>query len=108
MNDSLKILIADDHSLVREGLKLALRELPENTAILEAADADEVRAMVAENPDLSLVILDLHMPGAGEMELLSTLCNQHPDMPLKARASCNAPLTVAPQASSPRVPPTRS
>jgi DNA-binding NarL/FixJ family response regulator len=91
MNDSLKILIADDHSLVREGLKLALRELPENTAILEAADADEVRAMVAENPDLSLVILDLHMPGAGEMELLSTLCNQHPDMPFIVLSAAESP-----------------
>jgi len=40
MDDSLKILIADDHSLVREGLKLALHELPDSSAILEAATAE--------------------------------------------------------------------
>lgn len=91
MDDSLKILIADDHSLVREGLKLALRELTDSEAILEAATADEVQAALAANPDTGLVILDLHMPGAHELELLSKLCDTYPDMPVVVLSASESP-----------------
>jgi DNA-binding NarL/FixJ family response regulator len=91
MDDSLKILIADDHSLVREGLKLALRGLAGNATLVEAADAAEVHAALAENPDTSLVILDLQMPGAHEMELLSTLCDRYPDIPVVVLSATESP-----------------
>jgi DNA-binding NarL/FixJ family response regulator len=91
MDASLKILIADDHSLVREGLKLALRELPDNAVVLEASSADEVQTVLAANPDTRLVILDLHMPGVNDMELLSALCNTHPDMPVVVLSAAESP-----------------
>lgn len=91
MDDSLKILIADDHSLVREGLKLALHELTDSSAMLEAATAEEVQAVLAANPDTGLVILDLHMPGAHELELLTTLCDTYPDLPVVVLSASESP-----------------
>jgi DNA-binding NarL/FixJ family response regulator len=82
LEDNLKILIADDHSLVRDGLRIALSELPVPAEIVEAADANEVHRAMADNPDINLVILDLHMPGANKLELLKLLCNAHPDIPV--------------------------
>ena len=82
MNNILNILIADDHDLVREGLKIALGELPAGVTTLEAADAKEVMQACTAHPDIDLVILDLHMPGSNDLELLSSLCDVYPDLPV--------------------------
>jgi len=91
LSEKLKILIADDHSLVRRGLKLELLGLYTDADILEATDAGTVHEMLSGNPDIDLVILDLHMPGANELELLSTLCNQYPDIPFMVLSAVESP-----------------
>lgn len=82
MNDSLKILVADDHSLVRDGLRFALTELPTQVEVAEASNAAEVRQAIIDQPAINLVILDLHMPGANDLELLKSICNSYPDIPV--------------------------
>lgn len=78
----LSILVADDHGLVRDGLRIVLADLPGLHAIHEAGCADEVLAQLAACPDISLVILDLQMPGVRDLDLLTGLCNDHPDLPV--------------------------
>lgn len=87
----MKILIADDHSLVRQGLKLELLELSAEATILEAADAGTVYEVLSGHPDIDLVILDLHMPGANELDLLSSLCNKYPDIPVVVLSAAESP-----------------
>lgn len=82
MKDSLKILIADDHSLVREGLKIALTGLPARSLPIEAASAAEVHEAMSANPDIDLIVLDLQMPDVSGLELLTELCNSRPDIPV--------------------------
>lgn len=82
LRDRLNILIADDHSLIRDGLKIALSVLPDLQIIHEAGNADEVRAQLAANPDINLIILDLQMPGVNDLDLLTWLCNTFPDLPV--------------------------
>ena len=82
LKDCLKILIADDHSLVREGLKLALSGLPARTVPLEAASAAQVRTLMSAHPDIDLIVLDLQMPDVSGLELLTELCNTRPDIPV--------------------------
>ena len=82
MNDSLTILIADDHSLVRDGLRFALTELPVQAEVIEASNAADVRQAIIDHPAINLVILDLHMPGANDLELLKSICNTYPDIPV--------------------------
>ncbi len=82
MKERLNVLIADDHGLVRDGLKLALSGLPDLDQTHEAASADEVRVQLAAHPDINLIILDLQMPGVNDLDLLTSLCNTYPDIPV--------------------------
>jgi DNA-binding NarL/FixJ family response regulator len=91
MKNNLNILIADDHDLVREGLKLTLDKLPEPASFMEAGSADEVRQALADCPTIDLIILDLHMPGANGLDLLTTICNDQPDIPVVVLSAVEEP-----------------
>lgn len=78
----MKILIADDHELIRQGLRQTLQSGTLDAEVLEARSAEETLAIVASQRDLGLVLLDLFMPGTGEFELLERLCNDFPELPL--------------------------
>jgi DNA-binding NarL/FixJ family response regulator len=68
----LKILVADDHHLVREGLKLSLREIAEDVLVLEAEDLEQAIGTCLAHPDIDIVLLDLTMPGASGVSALDT------------------------------------
>ena len=78
----LEILVADDHKLLREGLKPFLRELGDDVAILEAANFSETQGAAATAQDLRLILLDLSMPGMNGMRGVEALHGEHPDVPL--------------------------
>jgi len=59
----LKVLVADDHYLVREGLKLALRQIDSGVELLEAETVSQAVEVYQAHPDIDLVLLDLTMPG---------------------------------------------
>jgi two-component system nitrate/nitrite response regulator NarL len=62
--ERLRLLLADDHTLFRQGLRRLLADNPRITVVGEAATADEaVRQASALRPDI--VLMDLHMPGGG-------------------------------------------
>lgn len=76
-----KILIADDHVVVRRGLKQILSdEFPDLTAV-EAMDATSTLALLAEST-WDLVLLDLNMPGMDGLELLSEIKRTQPSTPV--------------------------
>lgn len=70
VNPSLKILIADDHHLVREGLKLALREIDPVVDVIEADSLAKAIDAFRLHPDVDLVLLDLTMPGNTGLSVL--------------------------------------
>lgn len=80
--EALKILVADDHPLVREALKNVLKELDEQVVILEAPDCPTAIMKVDENQDLDLILLDLDLPGIGGFALLTQLRTNHPAVPI--------------------------
>ena len=72
----IKVLIADDHAVVRRGLRQILSEVPEILVGGEACNAQEVRErMRAERWDV--IVLDINMPGASGIELLAELRREH-------------------------------
>lgn len=71
------ILIADDHELVRTGLRRLLEEL-DCEIVAEAASGEEaVEATRVHKPDIALI--DIHMPGIGGLEATQKLQRVHPD-----------------------------
>lgn len=59
----MKILIADDHTLFREGLRQVVQQLADEISILEAHDWQTLLTSGAQNTDLALALIDLNMPG---------------------------------------------
>jgi DNA-binding NarL/FixJ family response regulator len=63
LNETTRILIADDHPLVLGALRQALTGAIDGAEIFEAADLDSLSAALEATPDMDLVLLDLSMPG---------------------------------------------
>ncbi len=67
--DAIKILIADDHAVLRSGLRLLLQSQDDMVVVGEASGGAQVLALLEElKPDL--ILLDLSMPGLGGLEML--------------------------------------
>jgi CheY-like chemotaxis protein len=76
-----RVLIADDHPIVRGGLKELLVRQLENVVFGEAANADETLAQVHRQP-WDLVILDINMPGRSGYDILSDIRQAQPKLPI--------------------------
>src|SRR5580704_5615589 len=74
---SNRVLIADDHSIVRSGLKLLIKEIQPSFITDEAVDGDEVISL-ARNNDYDLIILDVNMPDTDAISLVSNLVANNP------------------------------
>jgi DNA-binding NarL/FixJ family response regulator len=78
----LKILVIDDHVLIRESLHGVLRELQPNANVLDATNAQEAARLAGEHPDLALIMLDLGLPDRDGFELLAQIRESHPTIPV--------------------------
>jgi len=67
-----KILIADDHSIVRAGVKVVMKDILPFAEVEEACNGDEVVSLVKAN-DFDLIILDINMPDTDSFTLVSNL-----------------------------------
>lgn len=77
----MRILIADDHELVRRGLKETLNEAFSRVIFGEANTAQETLASVARQ-DWDVVILDISMPGKSGLDILDDLHRMRPRLPI--------------------------
>ena len=75
----IRILIADDHSIVRQGLKQIVSECPGMVVAGEAASGQEVLELVRKR-DFDVAIVDIAMPGRGGLEILKDLKAEKPLM----------------------------
>lgn len=77
----IRLLVADDHAIVRRGLREILSEAHDLSVAGEAATRDEVLAKVGER-GLDAVILDLSLPGGNGLDLLAEVKHRRPDLPV--------------------------
>ncbi len=77
----IKILIADDHAVVRKGVRHILSELPDDVTANEAGDSYEVIDNIRKN-DYDLVLLDIAMPGKDGLEVLKQIKTKKPKLPV--------------------------
>lgn len=73
----IRLLLADDHAVVRAGLRSLLEVKGELKVVAEAATGDEVLRLLPTLP-VDVVVLDVSMPGPGVFELLRRLKEEHP------------------------------
>ena len=75
----MKILLIDDHALIRQATHGVLKKLRRDAVVLEANNSAEAMARLAENPDTGLILLDLSLPDRDGFDVLSELRQRYPD-----------------------------
>jgi DNA-binding NarL/FixJ family response regulator len=73
----MKILVVDDHALIREALRGVLKELKNDATVLEATDCGQALRLIEAHPDLHLILLDLNLPDRDGFTLLTDLRRQY-------------------------------
>ena len=77
----IKVLLADDHSIVRAGLRRLVEESGDMTVVAEAADGREAIRLVRQlHPDVA--VIDLSMPEIDGLEVINRLRPEFPDLPI--------------------------
>ena len=74
----MKVLLVDDHALIRDALRGVLADLVHDARILEASDCRHALSLVQEHADLELVLLDLNLPDRNGFEVLADLRGRYP------------------------------
>jgi DNA-binding NarL/FixJ family response regulator len=90
----LTFIVADDHPLFRGAIKETLRSIDEKVIILEAGDFEAAKKLVAETPDIDLVLLDLTMPGTSGLSGLVTLRAMQAAVPVVIVSASDDPATI--------------
>ena len=77
--DRIRVLIADDHTLVRAGIRSLLEKLPGILAVAEASDGREVLGLVAQHHP-QVVLMDIAMPNLNGLDATKQLTELHPSV----------------------------
>jgi len=77
----IRILVADDHAIVREGVKQILADVSDMVVQDEAENGQETLEKVARN-DYEVVLLDISMPGRSGLEILEDIKSERPKLPV--------------------------
>jgi DNA-binding NarL/FixJ family response regulator len=74
----MKILVIDDHALIRDALQGVMKKLKRGTVVLEASDSRQAMETLARETDLSLVLLDLNLPDRDGFLVLADIREHYP------------------------------
>jgi DNA-binding NarL/FixJ family response regulator len=78
----LKVLVVDDHPLIRQALRVVLTQLDSNLQVLEAGNCQDALALAEAHGDLDIVLLDIHLPGVSGLDALQSFRQRAPAVPV--------------------------
>jgi DNA-binding NarL/FixJ family response regulator len=84
-----KVLVIDDHALIRDALRGVLKELDGRTTVLEASDGRQALRLIGEHPDLDVILLDLNLPDRNGLSMLAELRKDHPEVSIVVLSAFN-------------------
>ena len=90
----MRILLVDDHGLVREGVALLLRSLDPKIGVHQTADIHDAIAAMRKHGPFDIVLLDLEMPGMRELDSLHLFRGQFPEQAVVVLSANEDPNTV--------------
>jgi len=91
----MKVLVVDDHALIRDALRGVLKELKDDATVFEAADSRQALRTAGEHPDLGLILLDLNLPDGSGFDVLAELRERHPAISVVVLSALNDRDSVA-------------
>lgn len=91
---ALRVLLADDHEMVRVAMRYALGGIADSIDWLEASDAAQAESILAREPTLDLALLDIHMPGSTGVEWIRAMRRAYPTLPLLVMSAVEDAQTV--------------
>ena len=77
----IRILLADDHAIIRDGIKQILADTGDLVVVGEAANGNQIMKLLAEQ-DFDLLVLDISMPGRSGLEMIKVIKNDKPRLPI--------------------------
>lgn len=78
----MKIILADDHTLFRDGFVLLLKQLEADAEVITAGSLEEALEQVRAHPDADLFLLDLQMPGMQGLMSVQAVMHDFPSLPV--------------------------
>jgi two-component system, NarL family, nitrate/nitrite response regulator NarL len=90
----VKLLVIDDHSVVREGLAAMLRTFGPDTVVIGAEDGPKAFEIIARESGIDVVILDLTLSGMDGMKVLETMGTRWPGLPVMVLSASEDPSNV--------------
>ncbi|WP_419690003.1 response regulator [Burkholderia theae] len=90
----MKLLIIDDHPIVRSGIETLIRQNDSDLIIAQAANAEDAMRMLDEQADFKVAILDLQMPGMSGLDAISTISGKCPELKIIVLSMSDSPHDV--------------
>lgn len=90
----MKVLLVDDHALVREGITILIEQTSKGATVLQARNVDEAVAHAESSPEIAMVLLDLGLPGKSGLEGLELLRVMLPEAPIIVVSASEDPRDV--------------
>ena len=90
----MKILVVDDHPLIRDALRQVLQALDPGIELIEAQTSAEALELTRRHPDISLILLDLALPGVDGFAALDNLRQGFPGIPVVVLSASEQPENV--------------
>jgi len=87
----MKLLVVDDHPLVRAGVASTLQCMGDGLVVLQAADGVEALSSLAQHGDVALIVLDLRMAGMAGFAVLEQVRQHHAGVPVLVLSSSEDP-----------------
>ncbi len=91
---TIKFLVIDDHQLIREALRGVLKKVRRDAVLLEASTSKQAMQIVAAQPDIDIILLDLTLPDRDGFAVFAELRERYPDIAIVVLSAVQDPTKV--------------